>query len=155
MPVKGQLMVQGHYWVVTCKNTEHHAGQNPFHGHRIPIGKTDANSPRPATPETIEIRCDDPTCRKNYPYAASEIIRWVGDAGAFSAHPLFAAEKCNVEFREGKPMCTVHHDVQLRETGAIEIQSPYPSPHSYEPTSYLCPTSGQQFAHIKGVPPRE
>jgi hypothetical protein len=62
-------------------------------------------------------------------------------------------EKCNVEFREGKPMCTVHHDVALKETGAIEIHPPQPNPHSYQPTSYFCPISGQQFPHIKGVPP--
>jgi hypothetical protein len=146
-------MASDHYWVVTCKNITHHAMQNPLHGHRIPIGKTDAHSPRPATPEMIAIQCDDPTCRNTYPYTASEIIRWLGDVGSFSSHPLFVAEKCNVEFRDGKPMCTVHPDVELKETGAIEMHPPHPSPHSYQPTSYFCPISGQQFPHIKGVPP--
>jgi hypothetical protein len=81
-------MAQAHFWVVTCKNTEHHAKQNPLHGHRIPIGKTDENSPRPAVPETIKIECNDPTCGKTYSYTASEIIRWYGDTVPFSSHPL-------------------------------------------------------------------
>lgn len=57
-------------------------------------------------------------------------------------------EKCKVEFREGKPMCSVH-GVELTETGATEIQPPGPSPHPYRPTSYFCPKSGQQFPYIK------
>jgi hypothetical protein len=58
-----------------------------------------------------------------------------------------SVEKCGVEFRHGKPMCSVH-GVELGEAGATEIRSPGPSPHSYQPTSYICPTSGQQFLHI-------
>jgi hypothetical protein len=66
----------GHYWVVTCKNTEYHAQRNPFfQGHRIPMGKTDPYSPRPTIPDSIEITCDDAQCGKTYSYSASEI--WV------------------------------------------------------------------------------
>jgi hypothetical protein len=74
-------MAQAHFWVVTYKNTEHHAKQNPLHGHRIP-------SPRPAVPETIKIECNEPTCGKTYSYTASEIIRWYGDTVPFSSHPV-------------------------------------------------------------------
>lgn len=82
-------MAQGYYWVVTCKNADHHAQQNPFHGHRIPVGRADAYSPRPAVSDSIDIPCDDPTCSKTYSYTASEIIRWSGDIPPFVSHPLF------------------------------------------------------------------
>jgi hypothetical protein len=65
------------------------------------------------------------------------------------------ADKCNVEVRNDKPMCTIHRDQELTETGATEIDiGAGPSPHPYKPTSYFCPVSGQQFAHMKGVPPQ-
>jgi hypothetical protein len=83
-------MAQGHYWVVTCKNTAYHAEKNPFHGHRIPFGKTDAHSPRPEIPDYIDIPCDDKGCGKTYSYTATEIIRWLGDATLLYAHPLFS-----------------------------------------------------------------
>ena len=48
-------MARGHYWVVTCKNTKFHSTQNQFHGHRIPIGRTDEHSPRPKIPDYLDI----------------------------------------------------------------------------------------------------
>lgn len=82
-------MPQGHYWVATCKNTEYHVQKNPFHGHRIPVGKTDAHSPLPAVHGTIDIQCDDPLCGRTYSYTGPEINRWYGDLPAFLSHPLF------------------------------------------------------------------
>jgi hypothetical protein len=82
-------MAEDHYWVVTCKNTNYHAEKNPFGGHRVPVGRTDAHSPRPAIAETIDIQCDDSQCHKTYSYTASEIFRWYGDLEPFSSHPLF------------------------------------------------------------------
>ena len=55
---------------------KYHTEKNPFHGYRIPVGKTDAHSPRPTIPDTVEIPCDDPHCGKTYSYTAPEIIRW-------------------------------------------------------------------------------
>jgi hypothetical protein len=57
-------------------------------------------------------------------------------------------EKCGVEFRDGKAICSIH-GVDLIEPGAVEISSPGISPHAYKATSFLCPKSGQQFPHIK------
>jgi hypothetical protein len=82
-------MAEDYYWVVTCKNTGLHAEQNPFSGHRIPLGKTEANAPRPGTPDTIKVQCNDPKCSRTHSYEAADIIEWFGDPGAFSPHPLF------------------------------------------------------------------
>jgi len=82
-------MAQDYYWVVTCKNAKYHSDKNPLFGHRIPVGKTDAHSPRPAIPDTLEIKCDDPHCGKTYSYKAREVIRWYGDVPSFLPHPLF------------------------------------------------------------------
>jgi hypothetical protein len=83
------IMSQTYYWVVTCKNIEHHCGKNPFHGYRIPVGRTDPHSPRPCILDKIEIQCDDPECRKTYSYTAPEIILWCGDTPWFPSRPLF------------------------------------------------------------------
>ena len=82
-------MTEGHYWAVTCKNTRHHAKKNPLHGHRIPIGRTDAHSSRPAIPDYLDIPCDDQQCGKTYAYTAPEIFRWYGDITLLAPHPLF------------------------------------------------------------------
>ena len=64
------------------------------------------------------------------------------------------APKCGVEIREGKAMCSVHKAAELTEIGAVEIDmGSGPSPHPYEPTSYVCPVSGQHIGYIRGVPP--
>jgi hypothetical protein len=82
-------MAHGYFWVVICKNTKSHSAQNPFHGHKIPIGRTDEHSPRPRIPDYLDIPCDDPKCGKTYKYTAPEIIRWEGDALLVFPHPLF------------------------------------------------------------------
>jgi hypothetical protein len=82
-------MARGHYWVVTCKNTKFHSTQNQFHGHKIPIARTDEHSPRPEIPGYLDITCDDPKCGMSYSYTAPEIIRWHGDAPLVPSHPLF------------------------------------------------------------------
>jgi hypothetical protein len=81
--------MEGHYWVVTCKNTKHHSEENPLHGHRVPIGRTDAHSPRPAIPDYLDIQCDYRRCGRTYAYTAPEIIRWYGDMALLVSHPLF------------------------------------------------------------------
>ena len=82
-------MAEGHYWVATCKNAAYHSEKNPFHGHRIPIGKTGAHSQRPELPDHIDIACNDKGCGRTYSYSAPEIIRWYGDATLLIPHPLF------------------------------------------------------------------
>ena len=82
-------MAQKHSWVVSCKNTKYHNEKNPFHGHRIPVGKAEEHSPHFEFPGTIEVRCNDPACAKTYSYAAPEIILWSGDIPPFVSHPLF------------------------------------------------------------------
>ena len=62
------------------------------------------------------------------------------------------AEKCGVKLVDGEAVCSIL-GIELKEMGAVEVWSPGPSPHAYQPTSYFCPVSGQQFAHVKGVPP--
>lgn len=82
-------MADGYCWVVTCKNARLHQEKNPFAGHRIPLGRTDAYSPRPPLPDTLDVRCDDLDCRKSYSYEREEVIRWFGDVAAFLPHPTF------------------------------------------------------------------
>ena len=75
-------------WVVICKNTWFHLRKNRFHGHRIPLGVTDAITPRPAIDERFEARCDD--CGKEYLYKPSEVVRYEQEPPpSFTPHPLF------------------------------------------------------------------
>ena len=78
-----------YYWVVSCKNLNFHAKKNPFLTHKIPIGRTDEHSPRPAIPDYLDIPCDDPRCGKTYAYTAAEIIRCQGDMTLLVPHPLY------------------------------------------------------------------
>lgn len=82
-------MAQGYYWVVTCKNMDYHSEKNPFHGRRIPVGKTDVHSARPLLPNNLEVQCDDSGCGKTYSYTPAEVIRWYGGGPDFLSHPLF------------------------------------------------------------------
>lgn len=58
-------------WVVICKNYWQHMKQNLFHGHRIPLGVTDAVSSRPTIDQRFLARCDN--CGKGYVYKPSEV----------------------------------------------------------------------------------
>jgi hypothetical protein len=80
-------MPKGYYWVVTCRNTRLHEGQNPFALHRIPLGRTDKTEERPPLPDRLQVACDDPACRKEYWYDREEVIRWHGDILPFLPHP--------------------------------------------------------------------
>jgi hypothetical protein len=82
-------MPQGYYWVVTCRNTKLHEEQNPFAGHRIPLGRTDGTAERPPLPDRLDVLCDDAACRKSYSYERDEVIRWHGDVAPFLPHPAF------------------------------------------------------------------
>jgi hypothetical protein len=82
-------MSNGIYWVVSCKNLEFHAETDPFHTHKIPIGRTDEHSTRPTIPDYLDIQCDDKKCGKTYKYTAPEIIRWEGNTILVCPHPLF------------------------------------------------------------------
>ena len=65
-------------------------------------------------------------------------------------------DKCHVEFRDGKPMCSIHEGTELVEFTVTEINiSSGPSPHPFKPTSYYCPASGETFPYIKDVLPTE
>lgn len=65
-------------------------------------------------------------------------------------------DKCHVEFRGDKPMCSIHKDTMLVEFTVTEIDiRGGRSANPYKPTSYLCPASGQIFAAINGIPPSE
>ncbi|HEV2195826.1 MAG TPA: hypothetical protein VGR55_09590 [Candidatus Acidoferrum sp.] len=78
-------------WVVFCKNRFYHLRQNLFHRHRIPLGLTDAVSPRPAIDARFRARCDD--CGKEYLYAPSEVLRYEQEPPEdFQPHPLFREE---------------------------------------------------------------
>jgi len=75
-------------WVVTCKNYEFHRERNPFHGHRIPLGKTDEQMPRPDIPQWLVVRCSD--CSKEFQYDRSEVLRFqLQLPERFIPHPLF------------------------------------------------------------------
>ena len=54
--------------VVTCKNLEFHAKQNPFHGYRIKIAQR-FNEPSP-------VRCDK--CGKSFTYDPQDILEMSG-----------------------------------------------------------------------------
>jgi hypothetical protein len=78
-------------WVVVCKNHLVHRRHNLFHVHRIPLGQTDAVTPRPKIDGPFFVRCDD--CGKEYPYNPSAVLRYEQDLPeSFTPHPLFAEE---------------------------------------------------------------
>jgi hypothetical protein len=78
-------------WVVICKNYWQHMKQNLFHGHRIPLGVTDAVSSRPTIDQRFLARCDD--CGKEYVYKPSEVFRYEQEPPErFTPHPLFQEE---------------------------------------------------------------
>jgi hypothetical protein len=71
-------------WVVICKSHEFHHQVR----HRIPLGETDAFSPRPALTGGLAVRCDK--CGEEYSYEPDEVLRFeeaVPDS--FTPHPLF------------------------------------------------------------------
>jgi hypothetical protein len=75
-------------WVVVCKNHWFHRRRNLFHGHRIPLGETDAIMSRPAIQGRFSVRCDD--CNKEYFYRPSDVVRYEQELSeSFVAHPLF------------------------------------------------------------------
>lgn len=75
-------------WVVICKNHWFHRRRNLFHGHRIPLGETDAVAPRPAIQGRFNVRCDE--CHEEYPYSPSDLLRYEQEVPElFEAHPLF------------------------------------------------------------------
>lgn len=80
-----------YYWVVVCKNHWVHRRPNIFHVHRIPLGETDAVTPRPIIKRPIVVRCD--LCGKQYSYKPSEVLRYEHeDPESFIPHPLFREE---------------------------------------------------------------
>jgi hypothetical protein len=75
-------------WVVVCKNHWFHRRRNLFHGHRIPLGETDAVSSQPAIQGRFSVRCDD--CDKEYLYSSSDLLRYEQELPeSFVAHRLF------------------------------------------------------------------
>jgi len=79
-----------YFWVVVCKNHWFHRRRNLFHVHRIPLGQTDAVSPRPIT-GTFLVRCND--CGKEYLYEQSDVLRYEQDVPEpFTPHALFREE---------------------------------------------------------------
>jgi hypothetical protein len=75
-------------WVVVCKNHWFHRRPNIFHVHRIPLGETDAVTPRPKIGRPFLVRCDD--CRTQYAYKPSEVLRYEQEVPeSFAPHPLF------------------------------------------------------------------
>jgi len=78
-------------WVVVCKNHWVHRRHNLFHVHRIPLGQTDAVTPRPKIDRAFFVRCDD--CGKEYPYKPSAVLRYEQNLPeSFTPHPLFREE---------------------------------------------------------------
>ena len=75
-------------WVVVCKNHSNHDQNNKLFGHRIPLGETDAFSPRPVLAGPLAVLCDE--CGKEYSYEPDEVLRFEeGVPEAFTPHPLF------------------------------------------------------------------
>jgi hypothetical protein len=75
-------------WVVLCKNHWFHRRRQLFHGHRIPLGLTDAVSTRPAIDQRFVARCDE--CGKEYVFKPSEVLRYeMSVPPSFRSHPLF------------------------------------------------------------------
>src|SRR5882762_1443222 len=61
-------------WVVICKNHKFHHQKNHLFGHRIPLGVTDAFTPRPALSGPLVIRCDE--CGAEHSYEPAEVMRY-------------------------------------------------------------------------------
>jgi hypothetical protein len=62
-------------WVVICKNRRFHDQGNLGFGHRIlPLGETDAITPRPALSGPLAVRCDE--CGEEYSYEPAEVLRF-------------------------------------------------------------------------------
>ena len=80
-----------YYWVVVCNNHWVHRRPNIFHVHRIPLGETNAITPRPMIERPVVVRCD--LCGKEYAYKPSEVLRYEQeDPESFIPHPLFREE---------------------------------------------------------------
>ena len=80
---------------MTCKNYEFHREKNPFHGHRIPLGKMDEQMTRPDIPERLVVRCSD--CSKEFQYDRSEVLRFqLQLPERFTPHPLFLIQRWRV-----------------------------------------------------------
>jgi hypothetical protein len=78
-------------WVVICKNYLYHYRQHIFHGHKIPLGVTDAIANRPAVSGRFSVCCDD--CGKEYLYGSSEVLRHeLEPPESFIPHSLFKDE---------------------------------------------------------------
>ena len=75
-------------WVVICKNRRFHHQKARLFGHRIPLGETDAFSPRPDLAGSLAVRCDE--CGQEYAYEPTEVLRYEeGVPDSFIPHPLF------------------------------------------------------------------
>ena len=78
-----------YYWVVICKNGRFHHHSNLLFGHKIPLGETDAVSPKPVTPRPFRVLCDE--CGREYEYDPKEVLRLgLTPPGCFTPHPLFS-----------------------------------------------------------------
>jgi hypothetical protein len=87
-PAKEMWVGSDYCWMVVCKNDLFHRHPNIFNVHRIPLGETDAVSPRPRLDKPFAVRCDE--CGKQYMYQPSEVLRYEMEVPAsFVAHPLF------------------------------------------------------------------
>jgi hypothetical protein len=77
-------------WVVICKNWGH-LRQSIFHGHRTPLGVSDAVAACPVNQGQFPVRCD--LCGKEYLYKRRDIFRYEQmPRESFIAHPLFKQE---------------------------------------------------------------
>ncbi len=80
-----------YFWVVLCKNHWFHLWKNLYFRHRIPLGETDAITPRPPIDCRFRVRCDE--CGKEYVYKPSEVRRSGHEpTELFTPHPLFRDE---------------------------------------------------------------
>ena len=87
-PAKEMWVDSNYCWVVVCKNDSFHRRPNIFNVHRIPLGETDAVSPRPRLDKPFAARCDE--CGKEYIYQPSDVLKYEMEAPAsFVTHPLF------------------------------------------------------------------
>jgi hypothetical protein len=88
-PAKKEMWADSHYcWIVICKNGGFHRHTNLLFGHRIPLGETDAVSPRPALAGSFNVQCDE--CGKEYSYEADDVLRFELELPeTFTPHRLF------------------------------------------------------------------
>ena len=88
-PAKEMWVDSDYCWVVVCKNNLFHHHPNIFNVHRIPLGETDAVSPRPNIGRPFAVRCDE--CGKEYMYQPSDVLKYEMEVPAsFVAHPMFS-----------------------------------------------------------------